>query len=178
MKVFCISGKAGSGKDTFARLFCEIASEDNLTTLVVHNADLLKFICRSYLGWNGEKDAAGRSLLQHIGTDVIRAVKPNYWVDFIADMLTFFNGAWDYVLIPDCRFPNEIERLRSAGFDVMHVHIDRPDFQSGLTEKQMKHASETALDGYPEDVRIINASTIPDFADAIREFLGDVRGNM
>ena len=177
MKVLCISGKAGSGKDTFARLFKDVASEHGLDTLIIHNADLLKFMCTSIFGWNGKKDAVGRSMLQHIGTDVIRAQRPDFWVDYIADVLTFFNGAWDYVLVPDCRFPNEIERLREAGFDVLHVAIDRPGYDNGLTAEQKKHPSETAMDGERIDVLIENTSDIPGLTNAVREFLDDIRGN-
>ena len=68
--------------------------EDRLTNrgervLITHYADLLKFICTSYFGWNGLKDEDGRHLLQYVGTEVIRYKNPSLWVDFVAAMLMF-----------------------------------------------------------------------------------------
>ena len=80
----------------------------------------------------------------------------NYWVNFIIDMMKFFESHWDYVIIPDTRFPNEVERLRESGFDVLHLNIVRPDFESPLTQEQQKHPSETSLDDYPFDFTITN----------------------
>ena len=71
-------------------------------------------------------------------------------------MLTFFNDKWDYVLIPDTRFPNEIVRMKEKGFDVTSVRITRINFESELTEAQKKHPSETALDNYIFDYRVTN----------------------
>ena len=80
--VICISGKAGAGKDTVATMAKDMLVDRGERTLVVHYADLLKFICRTFFGWNGAKDAEGRTLLQTVGTDIIRFQKPDYWVDF------------------------------------------------------------------------------------------------
>ena len=41
-------------------------------------------------------------------------------------------------------------------FDVTTVRIERPNFDNGLTEEQKNHESETALDDYIFDYRIIN----------------------
>ena len=70
----------------------------------------------------------------------------------------FFYGQWDYVLIPDCRFPNEIQYLRDKGHDVTHIRVVRedPNWTSPLTEEQQKHPSETALDNYKYDRLIYN----------------------
>ncbi len=78
----------------------------------------------------------GRRLLQYVGTDVIRAKIPDYWVDFIAVMLSLFPDTWDYVLIADSRFPNEIQRLKDAGLDTLHLRVVRGNFISPLTIEQ------------------------------------------
>ena len=109
IKIICISGKAGSGKDTSAWMLKSELEKRGQVVLITHFADLLKYICKSFFGWDGVKDAQGRSLLQYVGTDVIRAKIPDFWVSFIANLLKLFPDQWDYVLIPDCRFPNEFE---------------------------------------------------------------------
>ena len=71
MKVICISGKAQHGKDTSALMVKEMLEDDGYKVLIAHYGDLVKYICRTFFQWNGEKDEAGRSLLQRIGTDAV-----------------------------------------------------------------------------------------------------------
>lgn len=158
MKVICISGKARHGKDTLAKIMKEDLEEHGYKVLVTHFGDLLKYICKMFFDWNGEKDNEGRTLLQYIGTDVIRSQNPNYWTNFIIDVLSMFSNEWDYVLIPDCRFPNEFECFKEHGFETYLVRIDRPKYDSGLTDQQLNHPSETAMDDYKADYYIINTT--------------------
>lgn len=155
MKVIVISGSAGHGKDTFAKFLEKLLSENGKSVLITHYGDLLKYICRTFFGWNGEKDEKGRTLLQHVGTEQVRSRKPDYWVSFVADILSLFHDKWDYVLIPDARFPNEINYLKEKGFDVIHVRVVRPGY-SILTPEQSRHLSETALNGVKEDYTVMN----------------------
>lgn len=94
-------------------------------------------------------------MLQHVGTEQVRSRKPDYWVSFVADILSLFPDKWDYVLIPDARFPNEINYLKEKGFDVIHVRVVRPGY-SILTPEQSRHLSETALNGVKEDYTVMN----------------------
>lgn len=155
-KIILISGKAGSGKDSTANILKQKLESKNNKVLITHMADLLKYIVKTYFNWNGEKDEIGRYMFQYIGTDVIRKQNPNYWVDFIIGILTMFENEWDYVLIPDVRFINELERF--AGFDTVNLRINRLNFISHLTEKQQNHISETELDDYEFDY-IINSES-------------------
>lgn len=150
-KIFCITGKAGHGKDTLASYMKSSLEERGNAVLVIHNADLLKHICQNVFGWNGEKDEAGRTFLQCVGTDVVRAQNPDFWVNFIMSILRLFPDYWDYVIIPDCRFPNEIDRLKEEGFDVVAVKVVRDGKANSLSEAQAAHPSETAMDAYPCD---------------------------
>lgn len=158
-KIICISGKAQHGKDTAATILSAELENRGNKVLIFHYADLLKYLCRQYFDWNGEKDEAGRTLLQYVGTDVVRTKEPNYWVNFAKDFLKLFEDEWDYVLIPDCRFPNEVEVMKS-NFDAIYVRVVRPDFEGPLSDEQKKHPSETALDSYPYDELITNDSNV------------------
>jgi hypothetical protein len=151
MKIILLSAKAQHGKDSAANILKEIMEADGKKVLITHYADLLKYLCKTYFNWNGEKDDIGRTLLQRVGTDVIRKQNPDYLVSFISGFLNFFEKEWDYVLIPDCRFPNEIQTMIDEGWDVFSVRVNRTDFESVLTEEQKKHISETALDNYQFD---------------------------
>ncbi len=156
----CISGKAQNGKDTSAEIFKKELVNRGHSVLVIHQADLLKYICKAFFNWNGEKDEAGRTLLQQVGTNVIRKVEPDFWVNFIAKVTGFFKDTWDYIIIPDTRFPNELEKLKADDANVYHVRVIRKDFKSPLTEEQQRHPSETALDGVESDFTLINDKDI------------------
>lgn len=171
MKIITISGHAQNGKDTVAGLLRDALKADGNRVLVAHYADLLKYMCRTFFDWDGNKDEKGRHILQYVGTDVIRKQAPDFWVDFIASVLTYFNENWDWVLIPDSRFPNEIDKLVSNGFDVTHIRVVRPNFKSPLTEEQQKHPSETALDNIKPDFYIDNDGTIDDMKIKVSDFI-------
>lgn len=174
-KVILFSGKAGAGKDTVAAEVCKQLREQGYSTVVMHYADVLKFICSKYFGWDGNKDEKGRSLLQHVGTDVIRKQEPNYWVDFITHLLHLFESEWDYVLIPDCRFRNEISCMAEK-FPTTHVRVVRPNYISTLTLEQQKHPSETALDNVTPDLIFNNEGSIEELPTQV-SMLVDWIGN-
>ena len=180
MKVIFVSGKAFNGKDTAGEIFKNKLEARGQKVLVTHYADLLKWMCKNYFGWNGEKDAAGRSLLQHVGTDVIRAQIPNFWVDWMIQLLRLFPKEWDFVIIPDARFPNEIEVLenefQSNSDDIFtgvyHFRVERTNFVSPLTEEQQNHPSEKALDRFGYDRKLMN-TTIEDLESQIEKVIVD-----
>lgn len=176
MKVILISGKARHGKDTTAEIFKSALEADGFSVLIAHYGDLVKYICRTFFNWDGNKDESGRTLLQYVGTDVIRNQDENYWVRFMGQMLTFFNDKWDYVLIPDCRFPNEVDYLREMGFDAVHMRVVRTDFQNQLTAEQQIHPSETALDNITADYYINNDGSIRDLQAKVIQWVIDMNG--
>lgn len=167
----CITGKAQHGKDTTAKYMKDILESQGYRVLITHFGDLLKYICKTFFDWDGKKDEYGRSLLQYVGTEKIRSVSPDFWVDFIANILGIFKNEWDYVLIPDCRFPNEYEMLKSYRYNTYLVRVTRPNFVSPLTEEQQKHKSETALDNYTYDFTIYNDGDLKDLKKKIYEVL-------
>ena len=167
-KVVCISGKAQHGKDTSATILKDLLEVDGKKVLITHYGDLVKYICKTFFGWDGNKDETGRAILQRVGTDEVRAQRPNYWVDFVVGILQMFPNEWDYILIPDTRFPNEIDSLKEVGFDVTHVRIIRAPFISPLTPEQQMHISETALDGVRADIYILNSGSVGDLVGELQ----------
>jgi hypothetical protein len=171
MQIILISGKAGHGKDTAALYLRTMLEAEGERVLVTHYGDLLKYICKSFFGWDGVKDEKGRHLLQYVGTDTIREkFYADFWVDFVAFMLEISKDQWDYVLIPDCRYPNEIECMKVPGADVIHIQISRDNFVSQLTKEQQQHSSETALDNIKPDYYIRNNGSLHDLYIALSQW--------
>lgn len=171
MKIILVSGKAQNGKDTTAEILRSQLKADGNRVLITHYADLLKFICRNYFGWDGKKDDAGRQMLQYVGTDVIRKQNPTLWVDFVSMILEYFHENWDYVIIPDCRFPNEVTTMADSGFETIHIRVVRENFESPLTKEQQMHPSETALDDVIPDYYISNGGTLQDLTSTITKWI-------
>lgn len=166
MKIILISGKAQSGKDTVAKMIKERLEKDS-SVLITHYADLVKYISKMYFNWDGKKDRAGRSIIQTIGNDV-REKNPNYWVDFLVGFLSMYSSRWDYVLIPDTRYKNEIEKL--FGYDTITLRINR-SFVSPLTQEQQNHISETELDRYEFDYVINSENGLDKLETEVDKFM-------
>ena len=169
--VILLSAKSGHGKDFIANIMKEKLEQKGNKVLITHYADLLKYILKTFFDWDGQKDEHGRHLLQYVGTDVIRKQNPNYWVNFVKDIITMFSNEWDYILIPDTRFPNEVTEMYCDNFRTISVRIRRINYTSKLTEEQQQHESETALDNYPFDYYMTNDGTLKGIAKEINDFI-------
>lgn len=162
---------AQSGKDTFAGIFEKQMTAKGKKVWITHHADLLKQMAKDIYKWNGQKDEYGRGLLQYLGTNKVRQMRPDYWVEHILGQLDVTDGDIDYVVIPDSRFPNEIDAYKAAGYKTINVDIQRPGYDNGLTKEQKNHPSETALRGYPSDIVIVNDGTLEEYAAKIAVFV-------
>lgn len=176
MEIINIAGKAQHGKDTTALILKEKLESKNKKVVIAHYADLLKYEARQFFNWDGNKDEKGRHILQYMGTDVIRAKNPDYWVGFIKEFMTMFENEWDYVIIADCRFPNEIKLWEINNWPNISLRIIRDNFASGLTDEQLNHPSETALDDFVFDYCIYNDGDLNDLGEKVNKFVEWLEG--
>lgn len=183
-----ISGKAGSGKDTAAKMLevlyanPDISYEDFVNKryknfadiLIVHFADALKETAQVLfrLGeWEtntqeGKKTTINwigktvRELLQGIGQGLRDAIDFDLWVKIL-----FANTkGWSNYIIADVRYPNEIKAIKER--NGILLRIDRKGAGAG------NHSSETALDDYKEwDVHIENNGSIEDLFETMKIFI-------
>ena len=155
-QIFLISGKAQAGKDSTANFLKQKLPGKSL---IIHNADYLKYIAKEYMGWNGQKDKQGRALLQWLGTDKIRLElkKPLFWVDKTCEVIEILEDTYDYFIVSDVRFSNEVF-FPKARFPrlVTTIRVERLNFYNGLTEEQQRHLSEIDLDDFDFDYRVIS----------------------
>lgn len=151
-KIILISGKSGHGKDTLAFEMEKYFKNNHYNVAIAHYSSYIKNIMREFYKWNGVKDEWARNKLQWIGTDRIRNELncPDYHVNRLCEDIQIVQNDFDYILIPDLRFPNEIERMvDSFGDDtIVLIRVKREGYESMLSKKAQNHESETALDDY------------------------------
>jgi hypothetical protein len=160
--IITISGQAQHGKDTLGGLLKNKLELFGKKAQIVHYGDYLKYIATQYYGWDGVKDEKGRSLLQWLGTEQCRANSPDIWVNVVSELVLGMYKAWDVVIIPDCRFRNEIERLWDTFAELHQFNLkveryekDGKEFDNGLTPEQKLHPSERDLDHFDFDAAMV-----------------------
>tara|TARA_B100001559_G_C16480136_1_gene613336 strand:- start:1101 stop:1823 length:723 start_codon:yes stop_codon:yes gene_type:complete len=125
-------------------------------TKVYHFADCLKQLCVSLFdltpeqvyGTDDQKNTStpysqngwkhpmtAREFLQYFGTDVMREIKDKVWVDYTIKQI--LQEQSELSIIPDVRFPNEVNAIQAAGGVV--IRLDRDIFSDN-------HPCECALD--------------------------------
>lgn len=182
MNVILISGHTGSGKDAFAN-FLIGAIPQGQKTLIIHFGDPVKWMASSFFNWNGDKNTdQGRQTLQYVGTELMRKYNQNYWAEMIGEFLKAAEeqNLYDWVLIPDARFPNEIETIQSFFPEAITVRIERynPDGSKYINPKLstglLAHASETSLDHYGFQYIIENRSNLNSLKDSAEILIEDL----
>jgi len=184
-----LSGKARSGKDTAANLLKDIIQTGNYTVLVIAYADFLKEILGRCFNLNNEQlygslkeePISGlyrntgsmleskvcwtpRHLLQYIGTDVMRAIDPECWINAVKNFVSCYSN-YDHIIISDGRFKNEIDWVLERGGIHIHVQRDSRDFVNGTN-----HSSETSLNNIEASDNtflVTNNDTIVDFKNKL-----------
>lgn len=155
MKIILIAGKSESGKSLSANIIKENLENEGKKVIVLSFASYLKFIAKAYFGWDGNKDETGRTLLQHLGTDVVRKKNPDFWVKTVYDLIYTFEDEFDYFILDDTRFENEIDYFHERDpFSYVSIRVNRVDFENSLSPEQRLHPSETSLDGRQMDIEL------------------------
>lgn len=168
--IITFSGQAQHGKSSAAQITKKLLEQCGKRVVEINYADQLKYLARQYFGWDGEKDEKGRTLLQQLGTEKVRSKNPDFWVDTVIRIVKILEDDFDYILIADARFPNEIQRWEEEGYRIIPVHVRRIDFDNGLTDEQKNHPSETALSGYAYH-KYLEASNLDELKKEIKEKL-------
>jgi len=170
-QIFLISGKAQHGKDSVANFLKQKLIGK---TLIIHNADILKYIAKQYLEWDGNKDVAGRTLLQQLGTEQVRfgLKRPMFWTEKTCDTIEILQSYFDYFCVPDTRFANEVfyPQARFPGL-VITIRVNRLNFDNGMTQEQKNHQSEIELDDFHFDYYISSPSGLSYLEEEVDNFI-------
>jgi len=200
-----IVGFIGSGKDTVADYLVNFhrfkresfanSLKDAASVVFGWNRELLEGRTNQSRIWRETKDewwskrlgceVTPRWVLQYWGTEVVRKhFHDDMWIASLENRL---RSSKDDIVITDCRFPNEITAIRSAGGQVVRIKRgpepawfdDAKSMNKGPSrnmswalskqkiEKLGIHASETAWVGQKFDVVLNNSGTIEELYQQI-----------
>jgi len=163
-----ITGKARTGKDTFAEYLAEeiynrikkrfvlMAYAHELKLRVQKDFDLSyeqlwgdqkeiedrRYKCNPYMSDSNKENWTPREILQAYG-EFFRSINYNFWVEHL--FRTIREKEYNNVIITDVRHPNEADPVVEQGGYIIKVTSDRSDREK---IHGSNHISETAMDNY------------------------------
>lgn len=103
-----------------------------------------------------------RLILQKMGTEACRhGIADNIWIAALEKRI----HGYEDVVISDCRFPNELDFVRSVGGKIIHIKRGEDPTPEEISKL---HVSETAWRDFVPDYGIENNGTIEELRDKIK----------
>jgi len=194
VRLFGVSGKAQSGKTTFANHAISLFGGTKISLADSVKEEVSEFLetCGVYFEQRNLYGSAAdreeifynrefmnlntdlkpllkpymsyRGLLQVWGTNYRRAQDPQYWVKKAQEKIQKTDGL---IFIDDVRFPDECEMVHAENGAT--IRVSRP---GGPRIKESEHISETALDAYADfNLRVFNNGTLKDYHAEVEKLL-------
>lgn len=179
MRLIGLTGPAGSGKDTVARLLCEqhgfvqIAFADPLRAMLKAGLGLTdehfthRDLKEAPLEWLGKSP---RQLLQTLGTEWGRhQVHSNLWQILAARRIAQIKTRPPClhiagIVASDVRFDNEADFIRDQGGQVWHLYRE--------VSPVAEHASERGIRTWWDDIHIENTGSLEDLESVVAGAMG------
>lgn len=191
--IIVISGKARSGKDTFAEMLArELQEQTGQAYVLMAYAHELKLKVQKDFDlsyeqlWGDEKEYADERYRKHTDKDEVvywtareimqnygqffRTINYDFWADHLFNVIE--EKEYKNVIITDGRHVNEVDAVVDR--DGYHVRVEREEAEATHNKQ---HISETALDDrHRVDFTVKNYGTLDDLketAKAVVKFLTD-----
>ncbi len=173
MKIYLISGKARNGKSTVGEFIKEEYENKGKKVCEIGYGSYIKYYAKTYFGWDGKEETKPRSLLQELGTEIIRKkIDPMFHVNRIMEDIKVLSYFYDIAVISDVREPIEIITPKEKFDDVVSINVKRTNFESELSEKEQQHFTEIALDSFDDyDYKVLNDGTLDDLKIKVKEII-------
>ena len=152
-----ISGRAGAGKSSFSQYCMKHLESLEQKSILVPFARGVKRAAKDSFEWDGNKDRAGRKLLQGVGL-----IGRDYNEDIWANQATkTIDQIWvlgnEIVFIDDWRFPNEGKVISDKYDYAIKIRINRPvEFYTLYGTSLYDDPSETSLQDSGSYDEVIN----------------------
>lgn len=160
--IILIAGKAGSGKSTLAKYIKELFEKDKKKVIISPYTKYLKQYIEEITGEPLTEENKPRDLLQKLSSQLIkkRLGKENLFIERQIDDIEIYSYFANIIIIPDVRFPKEIEVIKEKFKNVLSIGMIRNNYVTTLTKEQQQDITETALENYKNYDEIINNNNI------------------
>ena len=159
--IVLVAGKARSGKGEVASYMEKILKKEGKKVILSPYTKYLKRYIAEVTGEDFDDENKPRDLLQKISSELIKKKlsNPNFFIHRQQEDLSFYLYFMDVVIIPDVRFPEEIDAIKEKFSNVFSIGVKRKDYISTLTKEQQEDITEIALDDYHNyDIELENTS--------------------
>lgn len=207
VRVIGISGLKGSGKSEMCKAITNHLKDDKVIVINLPFAKRLKEILSKFvsdvLGIEKETadkyfyeplfkeipidmfNASGRTLMQKFGTDFIRSINEDFWVDDVKRSILRNDGGRNFssdktivYIVDDCRFLSELNMLRKIGATIIYVSDkSRPTWLLWLNILWKKangiHSSEMPLviNKRKGELEYVNSGSLEDMRDWVKRYI-------
>lgn len=172
-KIFIIAGKARQGKDTVYEFIKEYYKEKKV--LYLPNNYYMRDYAKRIMGWNGSDEDKPRDLLIKLGDIARNEIDKHFFIKRTIDDIYVFSSFYDIIVLPDARFPYEIEMMKEKYSEAISINVIRPNYISEISNDAKKHTTETSLDSYDKyDYKIINNGTLEDLKKKVFDLLDKI----
>ena len=172
IKLFILSGKARSGKDTAYEVIKEYYS--NKKVIGVSFGHYIKDYAKRVSDWDGSEETKPRELLQSLGIELVKnKIDDKLFIRRLLEDILVFSYFYDIIVVTDARLVDEIETLKEKYPDSISIRINR-NADNGLKESEKKHVTEIALDNYSKFDYIIQNDDQESLKEEIIHILEEV----
>ena len=175
IKIYLICGKARTGKNTIAKLIKSKLEQANHKVCEIQIMRTLKGYLKDYFGWDGKEETKPRTLLQQMGTELIRIDMnmPNFHIDRLTDDIKILSNYYDTFIVDDIRLKVEIEELKKRFSNVVVIVVNKENnINYDLKDDEKNHITENDLndfDKYDYKIENNNINELNSIVDSILE---------
>lgn len=148
--IILIAGRARSGKSLLAEHLKNVYIKKNKKVVISPYTKYLKLYIEEITNQKIDEQNKPRDLLQQISSKIIKGDLNNqkFFINRQLEDIEIYSYFKDIILIPDVRFPNEIEVIKEKYNNVVSIGITRKNYISTLSLEQQNDLTETALNNY------------------------------
>lgn len=166
-----LAGKMKSGKSTLAQALEELDLCTSILSFSQPIRDGLKVMGIT----KAPHPELYRKGAQYLGTDLVRAEYPDWWIDLARKKILhdpWYSDDHVTIVVDDCRFENEFEALKDLGFLMVWLDVsEATQLSRGAEPDRLTHASETGLDHISKeewDLWLPESSSVQERLETIR----------
>ena len=147
VKIFLLSGKARSGKETVSNMIKDYYS--NKKVIDISFAGYLKEYAKKISNWDGSEATKARELLQQLGIELIKEkIDDELFIRRVLEDIEIYSYFFDVIIITDARLVHEFESIKEHFSDVVTIKLERNNYNDYLTEEEKNHITEREISEY------------------------------